>query len=93
MKLINRLTFLAAILSTVAGAYGQDTHYNYDRGANFATDKTYQWLDIPGGAARCRITLGLASATIHCASSATFAAATLNPCGTVCNTTGGGENY
>ncbi len=48
MKLINRLTFLAAILFMITGAYGQDTHYNYDRGANFAAYKTYQWVDLPG---------------------------------------------
>ena len=34
----------------VAYAYGQDVHYNYDRSANFAAYKTYQWVDIPGGA-------------------------------------------
>jgi len=32
-----------------ACAYGQDVHYNYDRSANFAGYKTYQWVDIPGG--------------------------------------------
>ncbi len=41
---------LAAICFVIAAAYGQDTHYNYDRGANFASYKTYQWVDIPGGA-------------------------------------------
>jgi hypothetical protein len=50
MKLTNRLTFLAAFLFMVVCAYGQDTHYNYDRGANFAAYRTYQWVDIPGGA-------------------------------------------
>jgi hypothetical protein len=50
MTLISRLTFLAAIFFMIAGAYGQDTHYNYDRGTNFASYKTYQWVDIPGGA-------------------------------------------
>ena len=30
--------------------YGQDVHYNYDRSANFAAYKTYQWVEIPGGA-------------------------------------------
>jgi hypothetical protein len=35
-------------LLTVACAYGQDVHYNYDRGANFAAYKTYQWVDLPG---------------------------------------------
>ena len=32
----------------VAGAYGQDVHYNYDRGTNFSSYKTYQWIDLPG---------------------------------------------
>ena len=40
---------LAGFLFLVAGAYGQDVHYNYDRGANFAAYKTYQWVDLPGG--------------------------------------------
>jgi hypothetical protein len=44
------MTFLAAFMFTAACAYGQDVHYNYDRSANFAAYKTYQWVDIPGGA-------------------------------------------
>jgi len=39
---------LAGFLFIVAGAYGQDVHYNYDRGTNFASYKTYQWVDLPG---------------------------------------------
>jgi Domain of unknown function (DUF4136) len=50
MRLAKWLTFLAAFLFVVSCAYGQDVHYNYDRGANFAAYKTYQWVDIPGGA-------------------------------------------
>ncbi len=50
MTLTKQLALLAAFLFMVACAYGQDTHYNYDRGANFATYKSYQWVDIPGGA-------------------------------------------
>jgi hypothetical protein len=50
MRLTKQLTFLTACLLAVAGAYGQDTHYNYDRGTNFAAYKTYQWVDTPGGA-------------------------------------------
>ena len=45
MKLTNRLTFLPALLLLVASAYGQDVHYDYDRGANFAAYKTYQWIE------------------------------------------------
>ena len=49
MKLTKRLVFLSAFLFMVASAYGQDVHYNYDRGTNFGAYKTYQWVDIPGG--------------------------------------------
>jgi len=51
MRLANRLTFLPAFLLMAACAYGQDVHYNYAPGTNFAAYKTYQWVDIPGGAA------------------------------------------
>jgi hypothetical protein len=50
MRLTKQVTFLVAFLFTAACAYGQDVHYNYDRSANFAAYKTYQWVDIPGGA-------------------------------------------
>jgi hypothetical protein len=49
MAITKPVTFLAAFLLTAACAYGQDVHYNYDRSANFATYRTYQWVDIPGG--------------------------------------------
>jgi hypothetical protein len=49
MMLTMQVTFIAAFLLMAACAYGQDVHYNYDRSANFATYKTYQWVDIPGG--------------------------------------------
>jgi len=48
MKLRNQLTLLLTILFIVVCAYAQDVHYNYDRGANFAAYKTYQWVDLPG---------------------------------------------
>jgi hypothetical protein len=50
MRLTKRLTFVAAFLLAAACAFSQETHYNYDRGANFASYKTYQWVEIPGGA-------------------------------------------
>ena len=50
MRLTIQITFLAAFFLTAVCAYGQDVHYNYDRGANFAAYKTYQWVEIPGGA-------------------------------------------
>ena len=37
------LTFLPAILFILGSAYAQDVHYDYDRGADFAAYKTYQW--------------------------------------------------
>lgn len=50
MRLINQMTLLATFLLMATCAYGQEVHYNYDRSANFAAYKTYQWVDIPGGA-------------------------------------------
>ncbi len=50
MRLTKRLTFLPAFLFMVAFAWGQEIHYNYDRGAAFPSYKTYQWVDLPGGA-------------------------------------------
>jgi len=50
MRPTKRLTFLPDLLFMVVCAYGQDVHYNYDRSANFAAYKTYQWVDLPGGA-------------------------------------------
>jgi Domain of unknown function (DUF4136) len=48
MRLTKRLTLLPAFLFTFACAYGQDVHYNYERSANFASYKTYEWVDLPG---------------------------------------------
>lgn len=50
MRLMNQMTLLAAFLFMAVSAYAQDVHYNYDRSANFAAYKTYQWVEIPGGA-------------------------------------------
>ena len=47
MKFMIRLTACVAFLWAVTFAYGQDVHYNYDRGANFQSYKTYQWVDAP----------------------------------------------
>jgi len=38
----------AGFLFIVACVYGQDVHYNYDRGTHFASYKTYQWVDLLG---------------------------------------------
>ncbi len=47
MRLTKYLTFLPAFLLMIAGAHSQDVHYNYDRGTNFSSYKTYQWVDAP----------------------------------------------
>jgi hypothetical protein len=49
MRSITRVTLLS-VLIVVVHAYGQDVHYNYDRGTNFGSYRTYKWVDIPGGA-------------------------------------------
>ncbi len=45
MRLTKWLAFPAITLVMVAVGYGQDIHYNYDRGANFQSYKTYQWVE------------------------------------------------
>lgn len=50
MRLTKLLTFLLALSFMLVCAYGQDVHYNYDRGTNFATYKTYQWVEAPSAA-------------------------------------------
>jgi hypothetical protein len=44
------MVFLLALFGLAMGVYAQDIHYNYDRDANFAVYKTYQWVNIQGGA-------------------------------------------
>ncbi len=48
MTLINRLNLPLAFFFLALCAQGQDVHYNYDRSANFASFKTYQWVDLAG---------------------------------------------
>jgi Domain of unknown function (DUF4136) len=48
MKLLKRLACLQVLLIMAVSFYGQDVHYNYDRGTNFAYFKTYRWVDLPG---------------------------------------------
>ncbi len=48
MKFIQRLSLLPVFIVFVTSLYAQDVHYNYDRSANFAAYKTYQWVDQPG---------------------------------------------
>ena len=49
MRFTKWLTFPPALLFMVVCIHGQDVHYNYDRGTNFAACKTYQWVDLPDG--------------------------------------------
>ena len=44
MRTTKQLTLLLASLFMLASARGQDVHYNYDRGANFQSYRTYQWV-------------------------------------------------
>jgi len=46
MRITKRLIFPLALSFMLACAYAQDVHYNYDRGANFLSYKTYQWVDL-----------------------------------------------
>jgi hypothetical protein len=50
MTLARYLAFLPVVLFTFSFARGQDIHYNYDRGTNFTSYKTYQWVDAPADA-------------------------------------------
>ena len=50
MRLTKRLLFVAPLFFILCGAYGQDVYYNYASATQFAAYKTYQWVDIPGGA-------------------------------------------
>jgi hypothetical protein len=50
LKLIKQMTILLAVSSMIGFAHGQDIHYNYDRETNFASYKTYQWVDAPAEA-------------------------------------------
>jgi hypothetical protein len=46
MKITKQLLSPLALLFMLASARGQDIHYNYDRGANFQSYRTYQWVDL-----------------------------------------------
>ena len=51
MRVTTWMLFIPTIVFMFACAYAQDVHYNYDRGANFAGYKTYQWVDATTGQA------------------------------------------
>jgi hypothetical protein len=62
MKITKQLTLPPALLFMLACAQGQDIHYNYDRGANFQSYRTYQWVDVqqgPGGPSKADVPAGL----------------------------------
>jgi Domain of unknown function (DUF4136) len=62
MRITTRLTLPLALFFMVACALGQDIHYNYDRGANFPSYRTYQWVDLqrgPGGPPKAEVPAGL----------------------------------
>jgi hypothetical protein len=62
MKITKQLILPLALLFMLAYARGQDIHYNYDRGANFQSYRTYQWVDLqrgPGGPSKADVPTGL----------------------------------
>jgi hypothetical protein len=59
MKLSKFQTVLPAFLFIFACAHGQDVHYNYDRGANFQSYRTYQWVDVQSGPPKADVPAGL----------------------------------
>lgn len=59
MKITTRLTLPLALFFMVACSYGQDVHYNYDRGANFQSYRTYQWVDHQSGPPKADAPAGL----------------------------------
>ena len=50
MRLNPQIAFFPALFFLATGAFCQDVHYNYDRGTNFASYKTYQWIEVPATA-------------------------------------------
>ncbi|RZU35520.1 DUF4136 domain-containing protein [Edaphobacter modestus] len=62
MKITKQLILPLVLLFMLAYARGQDIHYNYDRGANFQSYRTYQWVDVqrgPGGPSEADVPTGL----------------------------------
>ena len=49
-RLAALLNLVLTLPVTTALVYGQEVHYNYERGANFSAYKTYQWVDTPTAA-------------------------------------------
>jgi hypothetical protein len=59
MKLRKLQRVLPAFLFIVACAYGQDVHYNYDRGTSFQSYRTYQWVNVQSGPPNAYVPAGL----------------------------------
>jgi hypothetical protein len=59
MKITARLTLPVALFFMVGCALGQDIHYNYDRGTNFQSYRTYQWGKLQGGPPKADVPAGL----------------------------------
>lgn len=59
LKITKRLTLPLTLLFMVAYVYGQDVHYNYDRGANFQSYRTYQWVAPQSGQPKADVPAGL----------------------------------
>jgi hypothetical protein len=62
MKIMKRLILPITLLFMLACAKGQEIHYNYDRGANFESYRTYQWVEVPrgpGGPSKADVPAGL----------------------------------
>jgi Domain of unknown function (DUF4136) len=62
MNITKRLILPLALFFMIAYAHGQDVHYNYDRGANFQSYRTYQWVDPkrgPVGPSKADVPAGL----------------------------------
>lgn len=50
MRLKTPVMWLLPLFIIVAGAFGQEIHYAYDCGAQFAAYKSYQWIDAANNA-------------------------------------------
>ena len=49
MRLQKKLTILPALLFLIPCANSQEVRYHFDKGANFAAYRTYQWVKTPSG--------------------------------------------
>ncbi|MEG9438547.1 DUF4136 domain-containing protein [Edaphobacter sp. HDX4] len=61
MRITKYLTLPLSLLLMLACAKGQEVHYNYDRGANFQSYRTYQWIIPQSGPPESDVPAGLPS--------------------------------